>query len=402
MSVRSISTGPSCSIEPPASAPPAERGPDAIRFEQALERESERVSDRDDASDDDVAPAAERARSDAATHDAEASVERDDEPLAADDASAESDADGELAALEQLLQVVAGTPPPQAPTLAPDGGDSTVAVGGAVAAIAVNASQATLLAGAGAPAGNGAKSGVAANGPVSGAPAGAAEGETAAIDAPADPTGEGATNDSAFLGGGAARSKHDASALDTTALDASALPDTATLDPELAERFARELADARPIAALSVLAAPTATTETSAQASVARATATLAQLPALLDDAVVRLQRHDGRWEAEIRLDPPELGVVSVRLELDGGHLRVVARCDDRSVEQQLGQLFKEWDETLRKQGGEASFDLDRRAKEEERDARLARGERSLPPARAERSGVGVGPGAGLRIDLLA
>jgi flagellar hook-length control protein FliK len=410
LSVRSIPTRPSCPIESPAPAPLAERATAAARFEQELGRESERVSARDaESDDDDVAPVSEPSHGDEATHDAHAPVEareaddeqrdeRDDEPLAVDDDSAEDDGDAELAALEQLLQVVAGTPPPQPPTLAPDGGDATVA------GIAASASQATLPSGAagsaigGAKSGatNGAPNGAAANGAVDDASAGAAEGETAATHAPVDATGEGATDAGALLDGGAAKSKNHASAL-----DANALPDltTTTLDPALAERLARELADARPLAATHALAA---TPDSGAPASVARATATLAQLPALLDDGFVTLQRRDGRWQAEIRLDPPELGVVNVRLELDGGHLRVVARCDDRGVEQQLGQLFREWDQDLRKQGGEASFDLDRRAKEEERDATQARGERSLPPARAARTGRGVGPGAGLRIDLLA
>jgi flagellar hook-length control protein FliK len=417
-SVRSIPTGPSCSIESPASAPLAERETAAARFEQELGRESERVSssrDEQEEPDADVAPAGETSRGDETAHDAEAPVEErkavgehDGEPLAADDPSAEDEGDAELAALEQLLQVVAGTPPPQPPTVAPNGGDAVVATEGTSAILA---SQGTLPSGAAAPAGVGARKGAAANGtaanePVEDAPAVAleGEGESAAIHPPVGTTGEGEMDAGAFLDGGAldggaAKSKNHANAL-----DAGALPEmtTATLDPALAERLARELADARPIAATHAIAPTAATHESGAAASVARATATLAQLPALLDDGFVSLQRRDGRWEAEIRLDPPELGVVNVRLELDGGHLRVVARCDDRGVEQQLGQLFREWDEDLRKQGGEASFDLDRRAKEEERDATQARGERSLPPARAARTGRGVGPGAGLRIDLLA
>jgi len=425
LSVRSITTGPSSANELLAPATPAERAPTDVRFEQELGRESARLSHRGDEAEEPVAMASERARDDATppdegdalddatAHDAlgpvgegDETALRDGEADADDDDRATSDGDDELAALEQLLLAVSGAPQQTAtiaPTIAPSGGDSTLVAEGTVAAIAT--------------------SGV-ANGAKSGAPAGTAAGSatvatatTAAQDAESgdESTIEGAGDESATVAdfaaavkaGVAARAKGDGDALDTSAAGGTE-PAPATLDPALAERLARELAEARPPAEVRPLAAPNAVaasapaSESVAPAGLARATTTLAQLPALLDDGFVRLQRHDGRWEAEIRLDPPELGVVRVRLELDGGHLRVVARCDDRGVEQQLEQHFREWDQDLRKQGGEASFDLGRRAKEEERAAMPARGERSLPQARAARSGGGVGPGAGLRVDLLA
>jgi len=413
LSVRSIPTGPSSPIEPPAPAALAERASTATRFEQELGRETELVSRRDDEPDDATLPDEGDATDAAATHDAHAPVDaegtdaaRADEraAVAEDDGddgddgddSAASDGDDELAALEQLLLVVAGAPPTPKPICAANGGDSTIVAEGAIAAIATIATK------SGAGAGN-AAGGATATTATTAAPANAS-GEEAAIEGAGEESATTADFASVLKEGGAARAESDADALDASApADATTTTTTApTLDPALAERLARELADARPNVATHALAAPTAPPELTAPAGLARATATLAQLPALLDDGFVRLQRKDGRWEAEIRLDPPELGVVNVKLELDGGHLRVVARCDDRGVEQQLGQLFREWDEDLRKQGGEASFDLGRRAKGEERDATQARGERSLPSARAARSGRGVGPGAGLRIDLLA
>lgn len=133
----------------------------------------------------------------------------------------------------------------------------------------------------------------------------------------------------------------------------------------------------------------------------------LAELPRLLRaeiDGFLRLGRHGEHWEAELRLDPPELGALHIRFELVGHHLHGHFRCEDARLEPVLEELFNEWEAAQREQGGGASFDLSRGAKEEEGRTRIA--SRAEPPLGAvavvPRTARGAGPDGSRIVDLLA
>ncbi|MSR46789.1 MAG: flagellar hook-length control protein FliK [Planctomycetes bacterium] len=362
--------------EDPRSAEPS-------RFADLLEQ----ATAADEA--DDVAVATDPAGSDAGTDDAPPtppSTATADGAIASDPT-----ADPELAQLEQLLQSLAGAFPPAAAVVAPlpqvdplaDATVARVATSDVAAALVMNdagAGSQTLPV----PPRNGAKAPTVS----ADAAAVAAAGENAATD-------ENAIEWAADLA-------------DLTDGGAGAPTDSNTGSAPIHERLALELAiTTRPVANPPIAGvAPVAVTP-GLSTQLNEMVRPLAALPALLDDAfdgAVRLRRNEGRWEAEIRLDPAELGAVNVRIEFDGEQLRVVARCDDREVERQLGELFKGWDETLREQGRGSSFDLHQRAKgeEERRDAAARRFERSNAAPRAARHAGGAGPGGDRRVDLLA
>jgi len=79
----------------------------------------------------------------------------------------------------------------------------------------------------------------------------------------------------------------------------------------------------------------------------------------------MRMGRRGRNWEVEMRLDPPELGSLHIRFELRGDAIRGVVHCDPR-VERLLAPVLKELEDQLNQQGGGASFDLSRQAKEGE------------------------------------
>lgn len=380
------------------------RAPSDGRFATELDRESERLdgaredaraerAEEPDASGESAGePAtdptqdadASRGSADPADGDADSDAERGDD----EDAGADSAADSELAELEQLLLSLAATLPSK-----PDAAPSVT--GGA----ATRATSAAVAAAIGSEAG--------ANGKASAAAASALpDTEPEAIDLAALP-GEAAADD---VGGEtfvdplaatnrlAAGQESDAVARD---LDASS-----TLDPGLVQELAsRRLAEE----ARTAIAAVGATAESTATARpAATEVRTLAELPALLDEArdgVLRLRRDGARWEADIRLHPAELGAVHVRIESVGGRIQVMARCDDQEVEQQLGQLFQQWDDQLQQSGGGASFEFERRAGEESvgRDLAASRRERDAATRMVARSATrAAGTGEARHVDLLA
>jgi len=179
---------------------------------------------------------------------------------------------------------------------------------------------------------------------------------------------------------------------------ADALPTDGAAAP-FAERLLQELAGGQFTRSLETVA-------TSAAVAAAPAPRTLAELPELLGaarDGVVRLQRDGGHWEAEIRLDPAELGAIHVRIESHGGRLQIDARCDDREVERELARLFSQWDDDLREQGGGASFAFDQAADRQQARGAAAVGaaERSVAVT-ASRSAGGAGSEEARQLDLLA
>ncbi len=340
-----------------------------VERDEATSRSQRDQSDGGDAPRDDEAP----------VEDAPAPLDDDASKVEKDDSAVRD----EWAALEAFLAfgTVPPSPPPvPTPALFATESAGTVAVG-AIATSGLEAKAATV-----APA------------PAKGASAAASEGETLAgmasdESAPAllGPSSDGAalTHDAgqeAFRGDSAAGSELPA-------------PAAATDDSEIQAALARDVAEAARLATAmrapesQVTAAPSLPTPPTHPLSPSAVTP-------LLDaaiDGVVSMRRDGARWEAEIRLDPAELGSLHVRLEMQGNHLRVVARCDDAQLQQQLGDLFRDWQETLQQQGGGASFDLSGRAKEEEKHpAPTLAGERSLSTPVRARSGDGT------RIDLLA
>ncbi|MBL8840723.1 MAG: flagellar hook-length control protein FliK [Planctomycetes bacterium] len=223
------------------------------------------------------------------------------------------------------------------------------------------------------------------------------------------PPSEGALGESLLGEGGGAASSGFAG--DGAALLAEGDAPAATkesggsIDGALAAALARDLAAAPRMPAALAPANGAAAASLAGPALPNRPLA-LHEVGPLLDaalDGVVRLRREGGRWEAEIRLDPAELGSLHVRLEMQGNHLHVVARAEDPQLQQQLGELFRDWQETLQKQGGDASFDLSGRAKEEEKRPAAAPGsERSHPASPLARRAAAIAAGAGERLDLLA
>jgi flagellar hook-length control protein FliK len=107
-------------------------------------------------------------------------------------------------------------------------------------------------------------------------------------------------------------------------------------------------------------------------------------LPALADELAPRLRfgRRGANWEVELRLDPPELGSLHIRFELHGESIRGAIHCEPR-VERLLGPVLKELEEEMGRQGGNASFDLSRQAREEERGSPSSRPWRAEPFAAA-------------------
>jgi hypothetical protein len=156
-------------------------------------------------------------------------------------------------------------------------------------------------------------------------------------------------------------------------------------------------------------AAPAALDDPARPAAGVERAVTLAELPRALEaevDGFLRVRERGGRWEAEIRLDPPELGALHVRLELRGHVLHGVVRAEDARLEPALERLFAELEDDLRRQGAEASFDLSRGA--QERDEGRARTPSAaarprVPGVAAPRPAVGgAGPDADRLVDLLA
>jgi flagellar hook-length control protein FliK len=151
--------------------------------------------------------------------------------------------------------------------------------------------------------------------------------------------------------------------------DGSLAPFTALL---AADAGARELAHSPPPAAAH---APAAAPEIAAERApsldalprVALSDVPHA-LPALLErlEPELRFGRRGRTWEVELRLDPPELGALRIRLEMRGDEIRGVVHCEPR-VERLLGPMLKDLEENLRRHGGGAAFDLQREAKGEER-----------------------------------
>ena len=130
---------------------------------------------------------------------------------------------------------------------------------------------------------------------------------------------------------------------------------------------------------------------------------TLHQLPDVLREEVdgfLRVGRRGDRWEAEIRLDPPDLGALHVRLELRGHELHGVIRCHDEQLEPVLGKLLHDLENDLRQQGGEAFFDLFRGAKREG-DERARPPTVSAPPRGSDGTPARSTGGAGLDSDRL-
>jgi hypothetical protein len=151
--------------------------------------------------------------------------------------------------------------------------------------------------------------------------------------------------------------------------DGSLAPFTALL---AADAGARELAHSpSPAAAHAPAAAPEIAAERApsldALPRVALSDVPLA-LPALLErlEPELRFGRRGRTWEVELRLDPPELGALRIRLEMRGDEIRGVVHCEPR-VERLLGPMLKDLEENLRRHGGGAAFDLQREAKGEER-----------------------------------
>jgi hypothetical protein len=201
--------------------------------------------------------------------------------------------------------------------------------------------------------------------------------------------------------------RHGGSELDplaTPANDGNAASPAGSLPTPIAERLLNELAGTRGPAPVEAIGSAAGLEVATGATSTPR---TLPELPDLLGaarDGVVRLHRDGARFEAEIRLDPAELGAIHVRIESYGGRLHIDARCDDRDVERELANLFSQWNDDLRKQGGGASFAFDRSADgEASRDGvRTAAAERSAAAPAPARGAGGAGPEEARQLDLLA
>ena len=120
-------------------------------------------------------------------------------------------------------------------------------------------------------------------------------------------------------------------------------------------------------------------------------------------DGFLRMRGRGRHWDAEIRLDPPELGALHVRLELRGESIHAVVRAEDPRLESQLDGLLKDLEQQLQKQGNQASFDLRRGTGQDGEGPRSTRVDRTEIRG-AERV---VRPGAAGRssdrlVDLLA
>jgi flagellar hook-length control protein FliK len=133
----------------------------------------------------------------------------------------------------------------------------------------------------------------------------------------------------------------------------------------------------------------------------------LAELPRELGsrvDGFLKVRGHGDRWEAEIRLDPPELGTLRVRLELRGHELHGVVHVQDRRLEPLLSGLFHDLEQQLRQQGqGEASFEFSRGANQEGEGREWAASSAQPPLALVVAAPVrGSGPRGDRLVDLLA
>jgi hypothetical protein len=203
---------------------------------------------------------------------------------------------------------------------------------------------------------------------------------------------------------------------DDEALELAAAP------PRSAAKATEEppFADAASLAALLEVVRRHESPAASAPASIdpARAAApaeravALAELPRALRDEIdgfLRLRSHDRRWEAEIRLDPPELGSLHVRLELRGHALHAVVRTDDPTLQPQIERTLKELEQQLQREGGEAFLELgqglDRgtpREHEGKREAEAAGRERAVASPEPALAPRGSGRDADRLVDLLA
>ncbi len=155
--------------------------------------------------------------------------------------------------------------------------------------------------------------------------------------------------------------------------------------------------------------APPAAEPKRAEAAIERVV-TLPELPRTLRseiDGFLRVRGQGRHWEAEIRLDPPELGSLHVKLELRGHALHGVVRVEDPRLEPTLDRMLKELEQSLREQGGDASFDLFRGAREggegwaQSSSADAWKGEADGDVRRPEVV-RGAGPDAARLVDLFA
>jgi flagellar hook-length control protein FliK len=156
-------------------------------------------------------------------------------------------------------------------------------------------------------------------------------------------------------------------------------------------------------------AAASATIQPSRAAELAERAVALSELPRALAaevDGFLRMRGRGRHWEAEIRLDPPELGALHVRLELRGQTLHGVVRAEDPRLESQLDGMLKDLERQLERQGGDASFDLRRGTHQGGAGpARSAAVERASLRGAAASGPVhrgGAGPAGDRLVDLLA
>jgi len=111
---------------------------------------------------------------------------------------------------------------------------------------------------------------------------------------------------------------------------------------------------------------------------------TLAELPRALQaevDGFLRVHGRGRHWEAELRLDPPELGALHVHLEMRGQAVHGVVRAEDPRLEPKLERFLQNLEQDLQRQGSSASFDLSRGTRQQEE------GEMRASPASARSRG---------------
>jgi len=217
---------------------------------------------------------------------------------------------------------------------------------------------------------------------------------------PATSAAAAALTDRALVATGAAPVRSDAHA------EAAPTPPQADAPPAVAPRVPGDSAGAAPRPPEPL--APAAGAEPARAAAAVERMVALADLPRALHaevDGFLSVRGRGRHWAAELRLDPPELGAVHVRLELRGDALHGVVRVEKADLEPALERLVKDLEQDLRRQGETASFDLSR----EPRDG--WRGREPAAPAVAwerdrgggePRSRGGAGPDTSRLVDLLA
>jgi hypothetical protein len=162
--------------------------------------------------------------------------------------------------------------------------------------------------------------------------------------------------------------------------------------------------EAHPIAATPAFDATAAVASPDRSAAASEKLVALAELPRALHaevDGFLRVHGRGRHWEAELRLDPPELGALHIHLEMRGHAVHGVVKLEDPRLEPTLERFLQDLERDLQRQGSPASFDLSRGTQEggEERSRPSLVRE---PPRAVSEVNEGAGPASDRLVDLLA